>query len=254
MHKHHSPLITIIPCRYSIFIQLIPLMRLSFWIMAFALGQPRSVTRAWRIKHSCYQKDFLAVWCFCIHQSWIPYVLFNWVVHEGQYFIKKWPSLPHAHQIWCVVIQSSSSTIYTNILSVNSAHRHDNHQITKKGRQRAIPPEVCLGLLLAWTRSRGSMMVLQTIFGMKRMNLSVYVRFARQIIIAVLCNDPLVTIFSTKQHWNWGIQSGYQIEKSTTEGRLVHDVWSKIKTTKCTRIKKFRRGTIMISWRNLRQV
>jgi hypothetical protein len=38
------------------------------------------------------------------------------------------------------------------------------------------------------------MMVLQIIFGMTITNLSVYVRFARRIIISVLCNDPLAAI------------------------------------------------------------
>ena len=65
---------------------------------------------------------------------------------------------------------------------------------TTRGRRRMIRPEDCLGLLLAWSRTRGSMMVLQLIFGMTMTNLSVYLRFARRIIIKVLRNDPMAAI------------------------------------------------------------
>lgn len=57
-----------------------------------------------------------------------------------------------------------------------------------------IRPEDCLGLLLAWSRTWGSMMVLQLIFGMTMTNLSIYVRFAHRIIIEVLHDDPMAAI------------------------------------------------------------
>jgi hypothetical protein len=70
-----------------------------------------------------------------------------------------------------------------------------------RGKPRMIRPEDGLGLVLAWTRTRGSLMVLQLIFGMAYTNLNDYLLFAKRIIIMVL-QDPLmakVRIPSTKK-------------------------------------------------------
>ena len=56
----------------------------------------------------------------------------------------------------------------------------------KRGRKRKIQPEDCLGLVLAWTRTRGSLMSLQIIFGMTYSNLDDYLLFAKRIIVMVL--------------------------------------------------------------------
>ncbi len=55
-----------------------------------------------------------------------------------------------------------------------------------RGRPRMIRPEDGLGLVLAWTRTRGLLMVLQLIFGMTYTNLNDYLLFAKRIIIMVL--------------------------------------------------------------------
>jgi len=52
----------------------------------------------------------------------------------------------------------------------------------------------CLGLCLAWTRTRGSAMVMQIIFGMTGTSASKYVRFGRQILIEVIKAEPLAAI------------------------------------------------------------
>jgi len=49
-----------------------------------------------------------------------------------------------------------------------------------KGRPRKIRPEDCLGLVLAWTRTRGSLMALQLVFGMTYTNLDDYLLFAKR--------------------------------------------------------------------------
>ena len=51
-----------------------------------------------------------------------------------------------------------------------------------------------LGLALAWTRTRGSQMVLQMIFGMSGTSVSMYIRFARRLIIMILQSDPYAAI------------------------------------------------------------
>jgi DDE superfamily endonuclease len=60
-------------------------------------------------------------------------------------------------------------------------------KITKnRGRPRLLSAEDCLGLCLAWTRTRGSVMVLQMIFGLTRTPIGMYLRFGRRILIKVL--------------------------------------------------------------------
>ena len=59
-----------------------------------------------------------------------------------------------------------------------------------KGRPRHCSGTAILGLCLAWTRTRGSCMVLQMIFGMTANSVSMYLRFGRRILIAVLNKEP----------------------------------------------------------------
>ncbi len=59
----------------------------------------------------------------------------------------------------------------------------------KWGRPWMIRPEDGLGLVLAWTRTRDSLMVLQLIFGMTYINLDDYLLFAKRIIVMVLLRD-----------------------------------------------------------------
>ena len=58
------------------------------------------------------------------------------------------------------------------------------------GRPRKITAKDCLGLSLAWTRTRGSNMVLQIIFGMTGTSVSMYLRFGRRILIKALRKEP----------------------------------------------------------------
>jgi hypothetical protein len=64
-----------------------------------------------------------------------------------------------------------------------------------------IRPEHGLGLVLAWTRTRGLLMVLQLIFGMTYTNLDDYLLFTKRIIVMVLREHPMakVQIPSTKK-------------------------------------------------------
>ena len=50
-------------------------------------------------------------------------------------------------------------------------------------------PEDCLGLALAWTRTRGSLMALQLIFGMTMTPVSIYIRFSFRILVRVLIQN-----------------------------------------------------------------
>ena len=52
----------------------------------------------------------------------------------------------------------------------------------------------CIAMNLAWTRLRGSNIVLHMIFGMTVMNISVYLQFGRCLLIQVLNNHPYATL------------------------------------------------------------
>lgn len=73
---------------------------------------------------------------------------------------------------------------------------YGNGLITKKdsserrGRPRSITSIMCLGLVLAWTRTRGSYMVLQLIFGLTSTRLSIWLRFGRRVLIRILKAGP----------------------------------------------------------------
>jgi hypothetical protein len=64
-----------------------------------------------------------------------------------------------------------------------------------------IWPEDCLGLILAWTRTKGSLMVLKLSFGMTYSNLNDYLLFAKRIIVMLLRDHPMaqVKIASSKK-------------------------------------------------------
>ena len=62
-------------------------------------------------------------------------------------------------------------------------------KLENRGRERKIRPEDCLGLVLAWTRTRGSLMALQLIFGMTYSNLDDYLLFGKRILVMVLGDD-----------------------------------------------------------------
>ena len=57
---------------------------------------------------------------------------------------------------------------------------------TNKGRKRLMNSEDCLGLILAWTRTRGSLMCLQIIFGLTQSVLPLYLQFGMNLLILVL--------------------------------------------------------------------
>jgi hypothetical protein len=70
----------------------------------------------------------------------------------------------------------------------------EREKLPNKGRKRMIYPEDGLGLVLAWTRTRGSLMALQLIFGMTYSNLDDYLLYGKRIIVKVLRNDPRASV------------------------------------------------------------
>ena len=62
------------------------------------------------------------------------------------------------------------------------------------GRKREVQPEDCLGLVLMWTRFKGSLNVLQLGFGHTYSYLCVYLRFDIHIFVNTFRNDPLARV------------------------------------------------------------
>jgi hypothetical protein len=60
-----------------------------------------------------------------------------------------------------------------------------------RGQKREVQPEDCLGLVLVWTQSRGSLNVFQHVFGLTYTNLSNYFRFAVRLFVKTLRDDLL---------------------------------------------------------------
>ncbi len=62
------------------------------------------------------------------------------------------------------------------------------------GQKREVQLKDCLGLVLVWTRTRGSLNVLQLVFGLTYTNLSVYLRFGIRLIVKTFSYDPLARV------------------------------------------------------------
>ena len=60
--------------------------------------------------------------------------------------------------------------------------------ISKKRWKQKISPEDCQAWNLSWTRTQGSLMVLQLIFGMTMTNLTMYLKIGGRIIVDVFKN------------------------------------------------------------------
>ncbi len=59
-----------------------------------------------------------------------------------------------------------------------------------RGRPRSMTASHCLGMALTWIRSRGSEHMLSLVFSVTGSVCSLFLRFARRILIRILCSDP----------------------------------------------------------------
>jgi len=64
----------------------------------------------------------------------------------------------------------------------------------KGGQKRSVTSISCLALILAWTRTRGSNMVLQIIFGLTATPLNMWLRFGRRILVKALCRNEKAAV------------------------------------------------------------
>jgi hypothetical protein len=77
--------------------------------------------------------------------------------------------------------------------------RRTDNGIPRNRRPRHLDSRACLGLILAFTRTRGSMYALQMLFGVTGSVLSLFLPFGRRLLIRVLKEEPgksyLITIY-----------------------------------------------------------
>ena len=64
----------------------------------------------------------------------------------------------------------------------------------KRGRNRLLRPEDCLGLVLMWTRTRGSLSSTQLIFGISYTTCCDYLKFGTRILLKTLYNNPAAEV------------------------------------------------------------
>ena len=72
----------------------------------------------------------------------------------------------------------------------NSSGMIDEFEYTT-GQKREVKPADCLGLVLVWTRTRGSLNILQLVFELTYSNLSVYLRFGIRLVVETFHDDPM---------------------------------------------------------------
>lgn len=89
------------------------------------------------------------------------------------------------------------------------------------GRKREVQAGDCLGLVLVWTRTRGSLNVLQLVFGLTYSNLSVYLRFGIRLIVEIFHNDPLARVSIPSAE----VINEYKAAFGTRHP-LLHDCWA----------------------------
>ena len=63
-----------------------------------------------------------------------------------------------------------------------------------RGRPRLMNPTDCLGLVLAWSRTKGSLMVLQLIFGIMMSLVAKCIQFACGILVKILKSNNFAKI------------------------------------------------------------
>ena len=142
--------------------------------------------------------------------------------------------MPSSHCVGLIMLPLSSFTSYSSLvliplLPVGKTEFIVRNSTAKPGRPRLMCSISCLAIGLAWTRTCGSYIALQIIFGLTHSSLSIWLRFSRWMAVKVLLtNDdamiaslPTVaetTLFASMIHQNyplikndWGAMDGLNL-------------------------------------------
>ena len=115
--------------------------------------------------------------------------------------------MPSSHCVGSIMLPSSSYTSYSSLvliplLPVGKTEFIVRNSTAKSGLPRLFCSINCLALGLAWTRTCGSWMILQIIFGLTHGSLNIRLRFSRRMIVKVLQTneDAIVRLPTTAEN------------------------------------------------------
>ena len=101
--------------------------------------------------------------------------------------------LRRRHGVSFASLLQKFALLFDDYTPFNTSHILLKQDPSKGGLPRKVRPEDCLGLVLVWTRTRGSLLA-QLIFGMTCSNLCMYLSFGRRVIVEALKSDSLPKI------------------------------------------------------------
>ena len=174
-----------------------------FWLLVIKqeqdLDKEEWENRPYKRRHSRYQKHFHRVLDAAekqIRQRRIPRTSLH-AVHRSA-----WRALFYSYNNQALITATGlDHATFQYLLSefepIFNAYTPFGSTIIKKstrGRKRRITAVDCLGLVLVWTRTRGSVMSLQLHFGLSMTNLTMYLRFGRRIVTEVLKDNDYARI------------------------------------------------------------
>jgi hypothetical protein len=173
----------------------------QFLLLSFALRRGKKKGRPKR-KHSRYRKDFCKTMLIeerhCLYRkipqcALIPLKLSPW-----------WKLLASRNNQAFITMMGSDADSFDRLLlklgPMFSGHTpfDESGMIVEfnyiTGRKREVQPEDCLGLVLVWTQTRGSLNVLQLVFGLNYSNLSMYLRFCVRLFIKMFRDNPFAWV------------------------------------------------------------
>ena len=91
---------------------------------------------------------------------------------------------------------------FTPVFNTHTPHHGDIHRMyiqqlnprERQGRKRLVSANMCLGLTLAWSRTRGAQWPLSMIFGMTGTPVSVWIRFGMRILVYLFMHDDAARV------------------------------------------------------------
>ncbi len=195
-------------------------------------------------KHSCYSREFYfktldlyeksirmnniptcgllnvdrSVWRYLYHANNDPgFITFTWMNHSA--FRK------------CLEVFAPYFDSYSPFYSNGKVSIKDSPQ----GWKFKIHPEDCLGLTLAWTRTRGGRFALHMIFGMTATNFAMYVKFGLRIIVKCLNKHKDAKIQIPNDAKLHNLASCVKAKYPDLDDVSAHHEWLKESNSSCPR-------------------
>ncbi len=179
-----------------------PLWAHCFLLLCLALHHWKKKKKHVRVKHSRYRKDFFNSLSIEEQCCWYPKIPQCALIPLK---LSPWQKLLHSQNNQAFITMTGFDCFSFNSFLVKFGPMFDGHTPFDKsgmivefeyctGWKRKVRPADCLGLVLVWTCARGSLNVLQLIFGLTYTNLSEYLRFGIRLIVDTFRDNPLARV------------------------------------------------------------